>query len=76
MEAQLTAEYRVLEDVVVVDHRMHDRKLALNVDWREAIKVHRAHVEVAAIAAAREVELGQGVVRRDEREQIGLSARF
>src|SRR4029079_4775722 len=67
---QLAAEYRVLEYIVVVDHRMNDRQLALNVDGGEAVKVHRARGEVAAIAAAREVELAQGVIGRDERQQI------
>ncbi len=70
MKAQFPAEYRILEHIVVVDHGVHDRKLALDVDGREAVKVHRTRVKVAAIATAREVELGQGVVGRDEREQI------
>ena len=55
--AELAAEHRLVEHVVVVDHRMDDRNLALHVGFREAVVVDRAHVEIAAVAAAGQIEL-------------------
>ena len=54
----------------MVDHRVHDRKLALRVQGRQAIEVHRAGVEVAAVPATREVNLREDVIRGDEPGQI------
>ena len=47
----------MIEDVVVIDHRMDDRDLALHVRVREAEIVDRAGVEIAAVAFAGEIEL-------------------
>ena len=68
VKAKLPAEDRVLEDVVVVDHGVHDRELALDVGRREAVEVKRTRLKIAAVATTREVELGQGVIRGDQRE--------
>ena len=62
--ASFSAQDRVLEDVIVIHHRMHDRHLLLIVGDREAVEVQRADVEIAALAAASEIELGQRVVGR------------
>ena len=58
--AEFAAEHRLAELVLVVDHRMDDRKLALHVGRRQAVEVHRARVEIAALAAAGEIELRDG----------------
>src|SRR5262249_58774727 len=39
MEAEFTAGYTAGEDIVVIDHRVHDGGLALNVHRGEAIEV-------------------------------------
>ena len=65
MEAELAAEDRTVEDVIVIDYRMHDRKLALHVDRRQPVKVLRACVKVAAVAATGEIDLGQRIIGGD-----------
>ena len=53
---------------------MHDRNLLLIVGQGEAVEVERARVEIAAFAAAGEIELRQGVVRGQSQRIGGLNA--
>ena len=59
VQAELAAEHRLIERVVVVDQRMDHWNLALAVVAREAVEVHRADVEEAAVAASLQVDLGE-----------------
>src|SRR5262249_14710493 len=71
-QAELAAEDRAIEDVIVIDHRMDDRNLLLTVRAREPIEIHRACVEEAALAASLEVDLRRHEVRRGCQETAGL----
>src|SRR5262249_44043000 len=70
-EARCAPEHGIFEYVVVIDHRPDDRNLALGVGGREAEEIHGARVEVALVAAAGNVELGQRIVGRRFQE-VGL----
>src|SRR5665647_1281873 len=54
----ISAEHRMVEGVGVVDHRMDDRDLFLHVRCREAQIIDAAGVEIAAVALAGDIELG------------------
>ena len=55
--AKLATHDRMIEGVVVVEHRMDNRNLFLYVRRREAVIIHRADVEIAAVALAGEIDL-------------------
>ena len=69
--AQLAAEHRLAEHVAVVEHRMDDRDVVLHVGFREAVIVDAADVEIAAIAAAGQVQLRDAFDRLPAQETGG-----
>ena len=72
-KSELAAEHRVSDCVIVVDHRMHDRNGFLVVDAGKAIEVHRAHVEIAAVAATAEIGLREHIIRRGSQQVSSLN---
>src|SRR5262249_12067681 len=73
-QRNFSAQDRALENILVVDDGMHDRQLALNVGLGQAVKVHRAGLEIAAIAAPGEVKLRKCIVRCQSQQIARLQA--